>query len=121
VGRRLSISPGGPVALESGPAGQPHDRRDVPILFQLARRKSVAPVNFVSESKDLRAPQLAMLDETLDIMLDVFSTVIAKESFLDWLTSSTSNADRSAPVSVERIARLRDDPQGRHARRASHP
>jgi len=44
AGRCLSISPGGPVALESGPADQLRDRRDMPILFQLARPERVSPV-----------------------------------------------------------------------------
>jgi hypothetical protein len=39
----------------------------------LARPESVAPVNFASESNDLQVWQRAILDETLDALLDVFS------------------------------------------------
>ena len=38
----------------------------------LARPESVAPLNFASESNDLQVYQRALLDETLDALLDVF-------------------------------------------------
>jgi hypothetical protein len=39
---------------------------------EVARPESVAPVNFARESNDLQVWQRAMLDETLDVLLDVF-------------------------------------------------
>ena len=37
---------------------------------------SVASLNFARESNDLHVQQQTLLDETLDVLLDVFSTVI---------------------------------------------
>ena len=42
----------------------------------MARPESVVPVNFARESNDLQVHQRAVLDETLGVLLDVFSTVI---------------------------------------------
>ena len=47
-------------------------------MWGLARPESVEPVNFARESNDLQVWQRAMLDETLDELLDVFSTVVPR-------------------------------------------
>jgi hypothetical protein len=44
----------------------------------MARPESVAPVDFARESNDLQVQQQTLLDETLDVLLDVFSTVICE-------------------------------------------